>query len=105
MKTTMKLTAIIGAAISVIFAIFADFDNAENIVWYVYAYYPLVWLIICTVARKCFEEPVWVATVVTSPIYIGLFGMLLISVNFFVKFACFGVTLSLLILEYKIMRR
>ena len=99
--TIMKITAIIGVVISVLFAIFADSENAFELALYIHLYYPLIWLIICIGTKQYFKEPVWEATLITSPVYIGIFGFLMFP-DFFVKYVCFGVVLSLLLFEYRI---
>ena len=99
----MLITAIIGTIVSVIYAIIVDFesDNWFTISLLVCSYYPLMWLIICIATRNRLKEPAWEATIITSPMYLGLLGLVIQS-DFIV---CFSVVLSLLILEYRTIKR
>ena len=100
---TMKITAIVGVVISVLVSIFVDFDNAEWILL-LYGYYPLLWLIICIFTRRYFKDPVWEATLITSPVFVGIFGGL-VSIDFPARYVCYSITISLLILEYRIVNK
>lgn len=99
----MLLTAIIGIGLSVIYAVFSDFDSGDwmEISFLLLVYYPIMWLVISIGARNRLKEPVWEATIITSPMYLGLLEFVIQS-GFIV---CFSIVLSLVILEYRIIKR
>ena len=100
----MLLTVLIGTIISVIYAMIIDFGYGDEfgMSFLPLAYYPLIGLIISIGARNRIKDPVWEATIITSPCYLGIFAFSLIQSAFLV---CFSIVLSLVILEYRIIKR
>ena len=97
-------TAIIGFIISTVLAFVLTVDTSLELFFVMHGYYPIVWLIICAFFKNHFDEPVFAAAFVTSPVYIGLIGLLIGVYDFSVKYTLFGITVSLLIFEYKIIK-
>ena len=106
MKKTMLTTLIVGIIINVVVNLLVHGDALTKFV-FLYAYFPICFLAVGYGLKhaKVKDWP-WIATVVTSPVYLGFIGAIFVNVNpdlFFnwvFRAPLISILGSVLILEY-----
>ena len=107
LRNVMLITAIIGIAATILFVIFFDKGNFELIILPLIYYVTACLIVDCGFRWKFGKETRWVATLCFSPVLLEIFGVIIVreSVilieNFMKWYSMIGVTISVLIFEYK----
>ena len=99
-KFIMLPTFIIGVIISTIVAVYADFDTAFDSISLANVYYPIAFLLSALFFKSRTKDYALVASLICSPMWLGLIGLMIGCLDFFVKYSGFGITFSVLIFEF-----
>jgi hypothetical protein len=101
----ISLSAVIGGIISVIFASCVNVEEHLILILATLIYYPVAFLVVAGAFRwKWKNDSAWVATLVNLPAWGALIGPLIAdSLVFLEWYAIIGITLSVMIFEYKLL--